>query len=118
MENKFYTGDYRTDSPEHRGWFVGTFMDDLRKTDLLEIKYVKGEISSHPKKRSRTLEVTIVFTGTLGGEVGGQKVSLKAGEYVVIPPGVENNLDEASPDYQGFTIKAPSDPSAKIVLGE
>lgn len=116
---KYHIGKFIEDAPGHKGWFVGVFMDDARKTDVMEIKYCQGEIDNHKKKVSSTYECTIVVAGSMEGEIDGNPISLKAGDYVAIPPGVSNNLSvKTSDDLRVFTIKAPSDPKAKKVIEE
>lgn len=114
----FYTGKYVSDCTDHRGWFIGTFMDGVRKTDAVEVKYFEGEIDNHSTKISKTFECTMVIAGEMSGEINGEPITLSAGSYVVIPPGVPNNLTiKSSEDLKGFTIKAPSDPGAKKIVG-
>ncbi|MGH9745154.1 MAG: hypothetical protein ACRD59_03455 [Candidatus Acidiferrales bacterium] len=114
----FYQGnfyeDYKTSMETGgKGWIVGRFMRDSRKTDALEIKYWKfdkGEDTKHTCKSLRTaVECTLILQGEIRGEIKGEKVILKAGSYVVIHPTVENNFPmEVLQDVVGLTIKSPS----------
>lgn len=122
MKN-FYIGEFKKDAadPIYKGWFVGEFMkDEPRKNNQLEVKYwefKKGK-TTHPTKISETIECTIVLEGSMKGEVGQVPITLSKGEYIVIHPGIENNItQEALSDIKGFTIKAPSIPNAKKIVG-
>ena len=64
-------------------------------------------------------EVTLILKGKVRGfieeEINGSlvesRIELEAGEYVVIPYGVRNNLiQEVVRPAVGITIKAPNDP--------
>ena len=118
----FYIGNLREDGLKgnHRGWVVGTFMEEVpRKTKHVELMYWEFPVgkTSHPTKTSETLEITMVFKGKVLGEVAGEKISLEAGQYIVISPKVINNLvKEVVEKTQAVTIKAPSDPKAKKVI--
>ena len=114
---KYYIGEYEKDSPEHHGWFVGKFMNGARKTDEVEIKYHQGILLGHKTKVSNTYECDIVIDGEMGGHVDNKPVTISKGEYIVIPPGVPNNLAaHTTKNLKVFTIKAPSDPTAKKVI--
>lgn len=114
----FFKGNYEKDADEHKGWFVGIFMEGIRKTPLFEIKYFDSNISAHATKISETLECTFVIQGQMSGIIDDKPITLKVGDYVVIPPGTPNNLaQKLSKDLKGFTIKSPSDPSAKKIIG-
>ncbi len=116
----FQVGNYEDDAKEYRGWFIGTFINDgPRKTEDVEIKYWKfpdGK-TDHPEKTSATLECTIVLTGKIIGTVDNEPIELSGGSYIVIQPNTPNNLVERSVgESRSFTIKAPSDPTAKKVI--
>lgn len=114
---EYYFGNYEKDSLDHHGWFVGVFMEDIRKTNLFEIKYFDRTLPKHSAKISETFELTFIIQGKMSGMIDGKQISISAGNYIVIPPGIPNNLAiELSPDLKGFTIKSPSDPSAKKII--
>ncbi len=119
---KYYVGDYREDARKggHRHWIIGKFMGQRpRKTSKLEVKYWDFHIgkTDHPAKESRTLECTFILSGKVSGNIDGKEVTLSAGQYAAIGPGVPNNLVEyVIRRAKGLTIKAPSDPHAKRVL--
>lgn len=122
MNQNYYTGSYRNDGlnePNH-GWIVGTFKDTLpRKNNEVEIKYWEYEAgpTDHPTKVSSIIECTFILSGKTRGIIDGQEVILKAGDYIVIHPGIKNNtVVEILEPASGLTIKAPSDPSAKKVI--
>lgn len=122
MDTSFYVGSYRNDGlngPNH-GWIVGTFKDEPpRKTDAVEIKYweYKAGPTDHPMKQSSIIECTFILKGRTKALIHGKEIILTAGEYVVIEPGTPNNtVFEILEDAAGLTIKAPSDPSAKLRL--
>ena len=114
----FYQGNFKKDGLKNRGWFVGTFMEGLQKTKLVEIKYYGAEAQgNHLTKKSKTLELTFVVKGYQRGTVLDHEVEIRAGEYIIISPQVKNNLIvDCSDDLEAFTIKAPSDPSAKSIV--
>jgi quercetin dioxygenase-like cupin family protein len=118
----FYLGNFRSDAlnGQHHGWVVGAFMEDgPRQTDAVEIKYWEFPVGEamHDKKISSTFETTFILEGKVSGEVNGQPIRLTKGDYVVIQPGVSNNVvKEVVEPARGLTIKAPSDPRAKKVL--
>ena len=122
MENeKFYLGNYRKDAEERQGWFIGHFMEQgSRKTGKVEIKHWKfkpGRANHKKKIQNRSIEITIILRGKIDGEVAGEKIKLKAGEYIVIPPKTVNNFPINVYEYaEGITIKAPSIPSDKIEI--
>jgi len=95
--------------------------DAPRKNSDVEIKYwefSKGETGNHPAKVSSIFECTIVLKGKLKAMINGDEVEINAGDYIAIEPGTPNNLVvETLEDSAGITIKAPSDPAAKQVIG-
>lgn len=122
MNKSFYIGSYRNDGlhDPNRGWIVGKFKEDYpRKNDEVEVKYweyPKGQ-TDHEAKESAIIECTFILKGKIRGVIAGKEVVLKAGDYVVIAPGIPNNtVIEILEDAVGLTVKAPSDPSAKKVL--
>ncbi|MCK4781665.1 cupin domain-containing protein [Candidatus Parcubacteria bacterium] len=121
MENKkFYIGSYQKNAKKRRGWIVGHFMSGLCKTDRVEIKYwrfKKGEVvKKEYKTQCCSVEVTIILQGKIDGEVDGREINLKAGEYIIIPPGVANAFPvNVYEDVEGLTIKSPSIPEDKII---
>lgn len=122
MDDKYYIGSYREDAlnEPNNGWIVGKFKDFLpRKNDEVEIKYWEFPIgkTTHPLKESAIIECTIILTGKTRAIIDEKEAILNAGDYVVIHPGIKNNLVlEILEPATGLTIKAPSDPSAKKVL--
>lgn len=118
----FYVGNYKEDSNDHhRGWIVGSFMEEEpRRTDLVEVKYWQVSVGdkSHPAKTSGIYECTMIIEGHCTALIGDEVHELKAGSYVVIAPNTINNvLQEVHESTTGITIKAPSDPTAKKVIG-
>lgn len=113
-------GNFSEDAGAHRGWFIGTFMEDPAvKTDAVEVKYWhynKGPVA-HDTKISSTYECTLIIAGSCKGVINGTPVELHAGEYYAVQSGISNNIPiEALEPVTGITIKAPSDPSAKKVI--
>jgi mannose-6-phosphate isomerase-like protein (cupin superfamily) len=115
----YYHGNFYNDSEEHpesRGWIVGQFLDvgkGARKTEKVEIKFWKfrkGEDTKHTSKHQKSaLECTLILKGRVSGEIDGEAVVLEENDYVVIPPGIENNFPtQILEDVVGLTIKAPS----------
>jgi len=122
MNKPFYIGSYRNDglNDPNRGWLVGKFKDDKpRKNDFVEIKYFEHKVgpTDHPMKESSIIECSFILKGKSKGIIDGKEVILKTGDYVVIEPGIPNNLVvEILEDIVILTVKAPSDPSAKKVI--
>jgi len=126
MENKkFHRGNCEKDALEYPttggGWFMGHFVKEgLRKTDKIEIKwwtFPRGKVKDHENKiQFYETEITIILEGEIVGHINGEEINLKHGEYVVIPPRIENNFPEnvISEKVVGLTIKIPSLPSDKI----
>ncbi|SLH42011.1 cupin domain-containing protein [Mycobacteroides abscessus] len=105
-----------------RGWVIGAFFDrdDPNYCTDLEVKfgqYRAGENPKHPAKISQTTEWTMILAGAVRAWVDGDQVTLHAGDYILIRPGIPNNtLVEVLEDVTVLTVKAPSDPSAKTIL--
>lgn len=116
----YHIGDYKQDAPAHRGWFVGTFIEQgAARTEDAEIKYWEFPVgpTSHDTKTSAIFECSIFLSGKCKGMIDGKELEFNAGDYVAIQPNTPNNLVmEIIEPITGFTIKAPSDPSAKKVL--
>lgn len=120
----YFKGKYLdTEAAALRGWIVGNFdrFKDGRKTEKVEIKhwYFKiNEKASHPEKiQKKAIEITFVIKGQVQGTVDSNEIVLSKGEFVVIPPGVKNNLvKKVIKDCEGFTVKAPSDPADKVEM--
>ena len=116
----YHKGNYKQDAPAHRGWFVGTFMEEgATHTRDVEIKYWEFPVgpTAHDTKVSAIFECTIILAGKTRANIDGEEVILSAGDYIAIEPGTPNNLvAEILEPATGFTIKAPSDPTAKQVI--
>ena len=68
-------------------------------------------------KVSSTLESTLILSGTTEAVIDGEQLTLTAGDYVVIQPGIPNNLlVNVVQSTVGITIKAPSDVTAKKIV--
>lgn len=118
----FHIGDFKQESKDYRGWFVGSFASDgPRFSKDLEVKYWEFEPGNndHPSKTSSTTECTILLTGHLEAIIEGTVHEFKAGQYAIIQPNTSNNLvAKVLEPSSGITIKAPSDVNAKTVLEE
>jgi mannose-6-phosphate isomerase-like protein (cupin superfamily) len=118
-----YVGKYQADSlnKKHRGWLIGKFMEESpRKTDHVEIKYweIKPDDNSHPAKTSTIIECTFIIEGHCTAMIDGHRYELHGGDYVVIEPETPSNvLEQVHSFTRGITVKAPSDPTAKKLLG-
>jgi len=90
-----------------------------RRTGDIEIKYWEYPAgpTEHPAKISKTTEVTFILKGETVAEIDGERLVLKAGDYVVISPDTPNNtVVEILSNAAGLTVKAPSDPFAKKII--
>jgi mannose-6-phosphate isomerase-like protein (cupin superfamily) len=119
----FHKGSLSQDATQgkHRGWVMGVFMDrGVRKSKAMEVKYWKFRkgITSHGPKVQKTIEFTLILSGKVQGVIDGHTVYMKSGDYVVIRPGISNNVSARvlSTQATGITVKAPSDPAAKVPL--
>lgn len=116
----YTVGDYKQDAPAHRGWFVGTFIEEgAARTSDVEIKYWDFPVgpTTHKAKISAIFECTIVLNGKIRGTIDDEEITLSAGSYIAIEPGTPNNLVvEILEPSTGLTIKAPSDPGAKKII--
>ena len=124
MSDVYYVGSFREDglNGSNRGWIVGTFMNDLpRKNEEVEIKYWEYKASEnvgHGLKASSIIECTFILKGKTRCIIGDDEIILKTGDYIVIKPGTPNNtVVEIIEDTSGLTVKAPSDPTAKKIIG-
>lgn len=124
-DKKFYKGNCKEDGLEYPtsggGWFMGYFVKEgFRKSDRIEIKwweFTQGKIKDHENKiQFYATEITIILKGEIVGHINGEEINLKQGEYVIIPPRIENSFPEnvISKKVVGITIKLPSLPSDKI----
>lgn len=106
-------------------WLFGNLSQlnegDFEKNDNFELKYwafTKNDNPDHLLKVQRNeTEFTFIIKGEVIGMVGNEKVNLKTGDYIIIKPGVVNNLIEKVVDNTvGITIKSPSrlDDTVKI----
>ncbi len=114
-KESFYIGKYKEDGKENNGWFLGHSMEkELRKTDKVEFKYwemKKGKNLENKALSHELPEYTIVLKGKMDGEIGGQKIELEAGDYIIVGAGIPHkypiNIYE---DIEAFTFKALSIP--------
>lgn len=120
---KYYIGEYEKDANLNgrNGWIVGNFMEDStpQKTEQVEVKFWSFDVgqTDHKTKISKTCEVCFVFSGETEGIIDNKKIKLKGGQYVVIPPGIKNNLvQNITSPAKGLAVKAPSDVNAKILV--
>ncbi len=122
----YYIGSYASDAlhGKHRGWIIGKFFDeesDARETDAVEVKYWEFAVGrpNHKAKRQLSVECTLILEGKVEGYVGSDRVTLVAGDFVVIQPRVENNLvEQVREPAKGLTIKAPSNPDSKVEISD
>ena len=121
QNQKYYIGNYKKDAKENLGWFVGYFMESRpRCTEKFEIKHWEYPVgpTNHDKKKQKTaMECTIILRGKIEGQIDGKRIELKAGDYVIIEPGVESGFPDNVLEYvEGITIKVPSLKDDKIVV--
>lgn len=124
----YVAGNARTDADRigRNGWIVGVFFDgdpteSGRLSRDLEVKYWEfpaGGGQNHNLKTSATVEWSMILSGRVIAALGGDHIELGAGDYVLIHPGTPNNLvDTVLENVVAITIKSPSDPTAKKVIG-
>ena len=83
---------------------------EKRKKDFI-LKYweFKVEDESHDAKAQRnSTEYNFIIEGEIRGDVGGEEILLRAGDFIIIRPGVVINLQkEIRKPTKGITIKVP-----------
>jgi len=112
-KEKFYIGKYKEDGKESNGWFLGCLMKSgLRKTDKIEFKYWEFKKGKNPENKASSHELpehSIILKGKMNGEIGGQKIELEAGDYIIIGAGISHKYPiDIYEDVEAFTFKAPS----------
>lgn len=123
----YIVGQLRDDADRigRGGWLLGSFfpevgIDSDRHVGMIEVKYwefAPGDESGHSMKTSSTVEWSLILSGSTHARLGEDRVLLNAGDYVLIRPGTPNNLvDRVIHPVRAVTVKAPSDPSAKVTL--
>lgn len=69
---------------------------------------------------SRTAELVFMVKGTIWGELGGQKIKLREGDYLFIPAGVEHKFEAGVSGGEAVSVFSPrmdpDKPDAKIVF--
>ena len=119
-EEKVYFGNYRQESKRKGGWFVGHFMDNLRRSEDIGIKFWEFPpgVPQHKKKyQKQSWEITLILKGRIEGIIENERIKLGAGDYVIIPPKVKNGFPDNVLEYvEGITIKFPSVPDDKVEI--
>ena len=92
--------------------------EGLQKDDRGEIKvttWKKGASNKYHYQKTAT-KIDMLWTGEAIWEINGEPVHLKAGEYVIVPPGVKTRIkDILTDEVICQTIKFPSLPEDKVV---
>lgn len=116
----FHRGNYKKESKEKGGWFIGHFMDNLRRSEDIELKYwefAPGKTGHKKKRQKRSWEITLILKGKIDGVIEGERIKFETGDYVIIPPGVINGFPENVLEcVEGLTIKFPSIPNDKELI--
>jgi len=92
----------RVDKTLGKGWFCGPW-DAGVPAALGYANAGINELHLH----SRMFEVYMVANGTSVAVVNGARVSLQAGDLLVVEPGEEHTFIESSPDYLHFVVQMP-----------
>lgn len=111
----WYFGNAIADGPEHRGWFVGQFMDpgDVRMSKDVEIKW-----GSHPAGEEREswqgdehrTTVLLLISGKFQINLSvGSHVLSRQGDYAMWGPGIGHSW-RAEEDSVVVTIRWPGTP--------
>ncbi len=110
------TGNFNTESPSHRGWIMGHFMEDTSpfKTGNVEIKWgvhKKGENKEVVAQNSEAHSLGILIKGKFTFIFGDQKITLeKEGDYAFYPSGTAHSWT-VEEDCLFLTIRWPSLPN-------
>ena len=114
MADNWYTGNAASDSNEHRGWILGSFIEpaeSVRSTPDVEIKW-----GVHPAGQRRdgwyTGEMRTTMLLLISGRFRldlsvGSVVLERQGDYVVWGPGIDHSW-QADADSVVVTLRWPS----------
>lgn len=103
-------GNAAKEAPDHRGWFIGSFMDqkDIRHSDDVEVKWgehKKGADRGDWAPGSDVYTVSILVYGTFTIKFRDKDVTLKErGDYVMWGPGIEHSR-HADEDAATITVR-------------
>jgi quercetin dioxygenase-like cupin family protein len=107
---------------EKNGWIYGHFMPEgLAKDKRIEIKVAKldNSFTSDPHYNKTATKIDIVWSGNAIWEVEGKEIEMKAGDYLVLPPGTTVCIKKVlSPELIVQTIKFPSIPHDKVMVNK
>ena len=117
----FITGKISHYRGKHNGNITGaSFPRDSLNHDInLEINYSKlpGDFKAPKHLHSKTKTLVIVTRGKMFFNVDGQKVELGAGDFLIFPKNIAEEVIKVEPGTESITIHAPSIQGGdKIVL--
>ena len=117
---KYFVGKIQ-DNLKENGWFFGHFAENplLRSNDVevawQDISNKKAETKDkHTHKIA--VELNIVLSGRMRLTIDGNPVTVTAGEFYVVYPGVVVDKVEADENTIDLCIKAPSVPNDKYYV--
>ena len=94
-----------------KGWFVGPW----NSPDPVPIGYANcGVDETH--FHAQMYEIYLVAEGTSTAQVNGERVTLRAGDVLVVEPGEVHTFLDSSEDYLHFVVHAPFVPNDKVTV--
>ncbi len=85
-----------------KGWYIGPWNSDL----VISIGYANEGINE-PHLHTRITEIYMVARGTSVMLIDDEKVTLEAGDMIVVEPGEAHTFLSSSPDYFHFVVHTP-----------
>lgn len=99
------------DKLQPKGWFYGPWNSSVP----LPIGYANEGIREK-HFHSQMYEIYLIAQGQSVAEVDGKRVTLKAGDVLVVEPGEVHTFVESSPNYLHFVIQTPFVQSDKTMV--
>ena len=115
----YYIGS--VDAPAGKnGWLIGAFLEKNHPcfSEAVEVAWKKlGPDSRDPKHihEHPVLEISVVIKGSLVEVIDGQRLTLGAGNYVIVRPSASVEVLGAEEETIVLVIKVPSEPENKHI---
>lgn len=117
MAQKYLVGNIN-DYQESRGWISGSFFpkEILNHDENVEIKIERLDSSITIKKHHHTRRKSwvLVIEGEIQFLVDDQEVNLKSGDFLIMDPGVTEEVTKSSPGTTIVSVHSPSGAVDKI----
>jgi len=110
----FFKGKISDFQKSHKGYFAGSFFSpgSLQHDSNFEIAYKAVEPGfTWPKHRHGKMKTyVLVLSGKMYFKIDGEDVSISAGEFVVFPAKVSEEITKVEPNTVHLAIHTPSVP--------